>query len=474
MKGSAVAQSWKALAAKINNQAPLGPRESNRLLTALTSSFRKHLDEAHPSISHDEGRRSHAKGDSESSHQHGVQSSRALADYHMASVLTNPLLVKSARSESLSKPEFNAGTAAVELKNGANPFDLLESYHAKSYGTIEVAVACMKHFRRSIKDLTYEEQVAKVLEEEAGKRVLSWLWNSNIMQSQAYVDNLQVQDGLVWLVMMEGHEDFLWQWLESDLVLPQPSASKVSQKVQSGYFWKSRIIYAMVMTKLGSPHRGARSADAALKLYFRAVQPLQQRKEAVAREKMISTGRARLALEKALTHGSDYHYSETSPALYDEFIDIYKNHKLSPSYNAQKHAFDEFHRAQLDLWHPTRPSASVWYELSTREVPAGDGTMSVRELLQSPKTNSDTLHYIKQFSRAARLMKIAGKHAECDRLVAIAQTYYPNNASQVTQAFQGLSANARPDESHGTKSEKEQLEHQHQHNWLSNYFPAPT
>jgi hypothetical protein len=469
-----VAQSWKALAAKINNQAPLGPRESNRLLTALTSSFRKHLDEAHPSQSHDEERRPSVKGDSESSHRQGVQSSRALADFHMASVLTNPLLVKSAKAEGRPKPEFDASTAAVELKNGANPFDLLESYHAKSYGTIEVALACMKHFRRSIKDLTYEEQVAKVSKEEAGKRVLSWLWNSDVMQSQAYVDNLQVQDGLVWLVMMEGHEDFLWQWLESDLALPQPSASKVSQKIQTGYFWKSRIVYAMVMTKLGPPHRGARSADAALKLYFRAVQLLQQRKDASARERLVSTGRARLALVKALTHGSDYHYSETSPALYDEFVDMYKNHKLSPAYDAQKYAFDEFHRAQLDLWHPSRPSASVWYELLTREVPADDGTMSVRELLQSPKTNSDTAHYIKQFSRAARLMKIAGKHAECDRLVTIAQTYFPDNISQFTQAFQGLSTKDCHNERRDKKSEKEQLEHQHQHNWLSNYFPAPT
>jgi hypothetical protein len=467
-----VAQSWKALAAKINNQAPLGPRESNRLLTALTSSFRKHLDEAHPVQSHDERRHSHAKGESESSHRHEVQSSRALADFHMASVLTNPLLVKSARTEGVPKPEFDASTAAVELKNGANPFDLLESYHAKSYGTIEVALACMKHFRRSIKDLTYEEQVANVTKEEAGRRVLSWLWNSNIMQSQAYVDNLQVQDGLVWLVMMEGHEDFLWQWLESDLALPQPSASKVSQKIQTGYFWKSRIVYAMVMTKLGPPHRGARSADAALKLYFHAIRLLQQRKGTGARERLVSTGRARLALEKALTHGSDFHYSETNSSLYDEFVDIYRNHKTSPAYNAQTYSFDEFHLAQLDLWHPSRPSADIWYTILTRQTQADDGIMSVRELLQSPKTNGDTAHYIKQFSRAARLMKIAGKHAECDRLVAIAQTYYPDNISQFRQAFQDLSASHN--EQRDKKTEKEQLGNQHQHNWLSNYFPAPT
>ena len=475
MKGSAVSQSFKVLASKINNQAPLGQRESSRLLNALTSSFRKHLDEAHPSQSHEDSKRlSLGKAGSEASHQHAFASSITLADQHMASVLTNPLLVRTAGSRAHPKPELDASTAAAELKDGANPFDLLERYHAKGHATVDVALSCMKTFRRSIKDLTYEEQVAKVQEAEAGKRVLGWLWNSDVLQSQAFADSLQIQDGLVWLVMMEGHEAFLWDWLDSDLELPQLSLYKGQQDTGNNHFWKSRIIYAMVMTNLGPPHKGARSADAALEVYFRAVQHVQQRKNAGVRDRMLLVSRARLALEKALTHGSQHHYSNTNPALYDKFVKIYADHQLSHTYNAQKYALDEFHRAQLDLWHPARPSADIWYDLLTREIPASDGVTAVRDLLQVPKSGSDTAHYLKTFARAARLMKIAGKHSESARLVAAAQSYYPDKISQVTEAMHGLLADEYHYERHDKKAAKEKHEHQHQHNWLSHYFPAPT
>jgi len=475
MKGSAVAQSFKALASKINNQAPLGQQESTRLLNALTSSFRKHLDEVHPSQSQADFKRQAVKDGAEAPHRHAFASSITLADQHMASVLANPLLVKTAGSQAHSKPEMDVSTAAAELKSGANPFKLLERYQAKGFATVDVALSCMKAFRRAIKGLTYEEQVARVQEEEAGKRVLSWLWNSDVLQSQAYADSLQIQDGLVWLVMMEGHEEFLWQWLDSDLELPESLTIKGRQESRNnGHFWKSRIVYAMVMTNLGPPHKGARSADAALNVYFRAVQHVQQRKSAGVRDKMVLVSRARLALEKALTHGSKHHYSETNAVLYDKFVNIYASHQLNHKYNAQKYALDGFHRAQLDLWHPSRPSADVWYDLMTRDVSASDGAMAVRDLLRSPQTSSDISHYIQTFARAARLMKIAGRHAESAQLVAVAEQYYPDNISQITQALRDLPTEGRHNEQHEKRAEKEQHEHQHQHNWLSHYFPAPT
>ena len=168
MKASAVAQSFKALASKINNQAPLGPKESNRLLTALTSSFRKHLDEVHPSKPHDDGKRPTADVASQNTDRHCIHSSAVLAEKHIASLLTNPLLVKNAKPVQEVKPDVNAQKAAIELEDGANPFDLLESYHAKGRATIEVAVCVMRHFRLSIKGLSYE--VVRGRYDEAGAR----------------------------------------------------------------------------------------------------------------------------------------------------------------------------------------------------------------------------------------------------------------------------------------------------------------
>jgi MoxR-like ATPase len=204
------------------------------------------------------------------------------------------------------------------------------------------------------------------------------------------------------------------------------------------------------------------------------VQHVQQRKNAGVRDRMVLVTRARLALEKALTHGSEYHYSNTNAALYDKFVKIYAKHQLSHTYNAQKYAMDEFHRAQLDLWHPTRPLADNWYDLISRDISDSDGAMAMRELLQNPKSSSDTAHYIKTFARAARLMKTAGKDAESAQLVTAAQTCYPDKISQVAEVMQDLLTSERHSEQQEKRTEKEQHEHQHQHNWLSHYFPAPT
>lgn len=481
MKGSAVAQSFKALASKINNQVPLGPRESDRLLTALTSSFRNHLDEVHPSPSHDDVKRpTTVSGVTRHSHSPVGHSAAHLADKHMASVLTNSLLLRSTKPTKEVNPELGTHTAAAQLKSGTDPWDLLESYHAKGCASIEVALACMQHFRRSTKGLSHDDQVAMIQEQQAGKRVLTWLWSSGLLQTQAYVDNKQMQDGLVWLVMMEGHEDFLWQLLESDLELAQPSWLKAAQKhVPSGYLWKSRILYAMAMTKLGSPHREARSADAALELYFRAVERLHWKSAG----KLILTSSARNAIHKALTNGYVYRYSNTSPSLYDKFSQIYSNHELTPIYNPRKNALDTYQSGVLDLWHPTRPSATAWYNLLSQSTSESAATNYVRDYLTHPKTSSDTDYFGKTFVRASHLLKRGGRHEESNALLELAKESYPTSATKISNLFHAVSRKDLDHEVSGEKSKKpksesEQGQRQHQelHDWLQvkQYIPTPT
>jgi hypothetical protein len=486
MKASAVSQSFKALASKINNQAPLGPKESNRLLTALTSSFRKHLDEVHPSKPHDDGKRPAVGVASQNTDEHAMQSSAVLADKHMAAMLTNPLLVKNAKPFAEVKPEANAENATIDLQNGANPFDLLESYQAKGRATVEVAVCIMRHFRLSIKSLSYEQQVQRVQAEEAGFRVFSWLWNSQVMYSQAYVDNNQFQDGLVWLLMMEGHEEVLWQWLDSELELQKPTWASVKSKtpVRGRLIWKSRILYAMVMTRLGPPHREARSADAALNIYFRAVHSVHK-KDAGVDEKLVLATRARKALDNALAHGYLHHYYNTSPVLYDRFSSIYSNHDLTSIHNqTSKVAFDAWHRACLELWHPSDPKAVSLYNLLLPEPSDGDRLVAVHDLLRNPSGERERTFYINTIARAVFLLKAAGGSNKPARLLQLAKKFYPEHAKQVDNAVGFIKANGlkgSSDSPISSQRARRQPEHRPQHkdqlkdfSWLPPYSPAPT
>jgi hypothetical protein len=71
-------------------------------------------------------------------------------------------------------------------------------------------------------------------------------------------------------------------------------------------------------------------------------------------------------------------------------------------------------------------------------------------------------------------MKTTGKHAESAQLANAAKTYFPDKISQVTEAMQDLLTGEHHGEQRVKRIEKEQHERQHQHNWLSQYFPAPT
>ena len=108
-------QSLKSLVSKLHPQLPLSPKESQRLLTALTSSFRKQLDEAHPRQAQDEDVRPKLdRMGPVNPGYHGLHtSSVSFADKHLASVLTNPLLAKTAADE---KPGVAYEKAKLELE----------------------------------------------------------------------------------------------------------------------------------------------------------------------------------------------------------------------------------------------------------------------------------------------------------------------------------------------------------------------
>ena len=165
MKASAVVQGFKDLASRLHGQLPLTPRESQRLLTALTGSFRKHLDEVHPLRASENGRPTTSGTLSKKpSDGHDLHSSAfLLADKHMASVLTNPLLARNAVPK---KPELDAVTAAAELEAGADPLELLERYEKKSCATFEVAQICVSALQRTLLDLDHEAQVAEIQRED--------------------------------------------------------------------------------------------------------------------------------------------------------------------------------------------------------------------------------------------------------------------------------------------------------------------
>ncbi|KAG9822842.1 hypothetical protein KCU68_g16492, partial [Aureobasidium melanogenum] len=165
MKASSVQQAFKSLTSRIHPQLPLSERESKRLLNALTSSFRSHLDHHH---NHDAAA---SVTSASASTQHPLSSSTA-TDRHLASILTNPLLTKPVHQQLKAKSK--------------HPIALFEDQVAAGRANLPSARLCLEAFRTSLSSLPPAQVKDHIARYAAGSRALRWLWTSAHTRSLSF------------------------------------------------------------------------------------------------------------------------------------------------------------------------------------------------------------------------------------------------------------------------------------------------
>ncbi|KAK4547604.1 hypothetical protein LTR36_000561 [Oleoguttula mirabilis] len=430
MKGSAVVQGLKAWASKLHPQLPLSSKESQRLLTALTSSFRQHLDEVHPRPATEDGRQKPGSGGASKTSTHAMHSSAALADKHLASVLMNPLLTKA--SGGVKKADQDFANAQVELqKNPAkDPISLLEEYHEKGAATVPIARLCLEIFTKSLDGLPEGMQQKETTECGAGRRTLLWLWKSEQYKQAAFVDDKTFISLLVPLLMKEGHEEYLWEWIQLDQALAEgESTAKHGRPMYHRYLWKGRLLSEMVNTKLGPPHRERKSADAALAIYSRGCKLKLSAPDGNHMEH-LPLAQAATSLGRAF-RASQQDYRCTDPKLYEEFIDtvVYSQDKV-PEYN-------ELQRADLWLQHPTKPRAlpafKFWQQLFNDPHPCWQRFGSFVRQGAMKVEGQKALNWYMMMVRATALLLEQGCSEEAAWMEGRILEVFPTSASKYLQ-----------------------------------------
>ena len=351
MNGSSVVYGLKSLTSKLHPQLPLTSKEAQRLLTALKTSFRQQLDEAYPrEVGGDEAKPKAGRGaivkkaDATGAHLH--TSSTALADRHLASLLTNPLLVK---EDGTKKPPLDHATAKTELETypRKDPVSLLEEYHKKGAASISIALLCLEAFQKSLDNYPTAGRKNAIAATEAGKRTLLLLWNANLVKTDEFVDNKTLMNLAVSLTIEEGHEELLWDWIKSDSTRQdQTSYQYHSQGLSEIYRsrrWKGVLLRAIVKRKLDESSR--RSADAALTAFLRGC-ALKKDMEASGKPHSIPLGQAMVFLHKWIRHFPD-RASKTNVDLFEAFI-----HISALTYKGRQ----DFETSILYLVHPQKPS----------------------------------------------------------------------------------------------------------------------
>jgi hypothetical protein len=206
MQSAASKRMLSSLASKLHPQLPLSPRESQQLLTLLTTSFRAHLDREHPLPENRRAQKPTGSNSQRSPSPSRVPSSHASATRHIDSILTNPLFaVKPTRRA--SEP------AAVDVLR--DPVGWFVDQVAAGAATLPRAAMCLELLHvtpESPSRLHNGKTTAAVFAE--------WLRSSGLESARDFVNMISSKnatqsksmDKLVALMFAEGEASAPWRW----------------------------------------------------------------------------------------------------------------------------------------------------------------------------------------------------------------------------------------------------------------------
>lgn len=459
MKKTGVVQGLKSLADKIhpNGNAPLTTNESKRLLTALTSSFRRHLDAAYPiSIEDDRKKRSEANVQPAQVNNSGIYSSAVFAQKHMASVLTNPLLVRGAKGY---------GSAKVELQKNPyrDPIELLEEYEREGAASVRVAELCMENVKKEY-DAVPEARKTQLLEElQPGRRVFIWLLESGKYSSADYADNVQFIELLTFFLVRQGCEEKIWQWLKLDVQAPDSpegppknTHQSVTRRMLYKYRWRGRLLVQFMSTQIGVPWRAdhsgkaymlrATSLESALDTFFTALDlhtsalAAGHRPEQWHHLAWLPLGAAATYLVKLLTRrlrtsnarGGDVELQKgdtLNAQLFNKLIDsvplAFEVGASAKEGIEPRQSYKMTDAATLHLIHPIKPSADPMLKILHVLFP--DNTAEGLSRFYEHLARNDDSRFVwhLRMVKSAHLLMTQGRHEEAKWVRARIPLYFP-------------------------------------------------
>lgn len=414
MKGSAIVQGLKSWASALHPQLPLSRRESQRLLNALTSSFRRQLEDEHPPHENSDARPQLDKtpdaGVRTDRSQGLHSSSAAFADRHLQSVLTNPLL---AHGKVAKKPDAATVTAELQKNPKKDPIELLEEYQQRGHATVPIAVACLDSFAKTLESLPEDERKGAIAETGAGKRTLLWIWKNKVYNREDFNANPRLADRMVYFIVQEGQDKYLWNWLNMDIAVGSKSSlprdTPASKAKRFPYRWKGRIVSAVVRAKL----HDAESCDEAISTLLKA--------NKLEPSWYIPLTATIMFINRVLKD-SPKHRLATSPELYDRYIDFMSGDRFDEDMEAMPEF--RYRVCWLHLNHPRQPTPLPALALFKQIFQAGkmsDESQILHAHLINRKQPLDTRNVYWLLAATAARLEDMGREADAQWLKTVAK-----------------------------------------------------
>lgn len=227
MKSSATL-SLRALTSKLHPPLPLTPRESQQLLSLLTSSFRKQLNREHRSFRADDdikirrkpvgnshGKSTRARSPSISPPTATTSSSWS-TDHHLQSILKNPLFsagLKDPRPSLLIQSPIYHGDIEEGQSASFDPMAWFEGTVASGSATITKAKYSLETLCKILTSSPETSVKHEMAKSGAGSKVQSWLWSSGLEESLEFLRDNGFTAVLTRYLVAERRHEVVWKWM---------------------------------------------------------------------------------------------------------------------------------------------------------------------------------------------------------------------------------------------------------------------
>ncbi|KAL1610246.1 hypothetical protein SLS60_001911 [Paraconiothyrium brasiliense] len=299
MQAATARRAFSSLASKIHPQLPLTPRESQQLLTLLTTSFRSHLDREYPTGPSEAPPPSTTTQIVQVEQRRRAPSSYDSTSDHIDAILSNPLFARRPHRRG------SESAAADALKD---PLAWFLDQAAIGTADISKATLCLDVLQRSQNKSNGQRNSLPNNESRPASTIAEWLRTSGAETSKDFLINPHAMNGaprkslvnrLVPLLLAEGNHAPLWRWYAYE-----PEEGGILNKAQITPF-KGQLLKEMI--------NAARTRDEAFTIFLQAYRMTETDKHD-ADIKSLQVAGARLV--NKVVANSDV---PCTPELYEQF-----------------------------------------------------------------------------------------------------------------------------------------------------------
>ncbi|KAJ4415705.1 hypothetical protein N0V82_007198 [Gnomoniopsis sp. IMI 355080] len=314
---------------KVHHPPPLDKRGSQRLLKALTTSFRNNLDKEHGYLSQNPSTATTSLNLEASSPTPSTAAShdghRRPTDRHVRAILSNPLF-----SYVPSKP------VSTSPSTERDPMDVFDQAVAKGLMNPKRAAGVLIAKRQAIAQSSSISVPEGMASSGTAHRVVSWLRASGLERNLSFMEHQPLLTNLIPFMVEEGLDEMVWAWLERWMATEDHNLPRSIYAARA-----SPLLTALARAKI-SP---GSSLDAGYATLIRADDMFS------GHQAFSTTALVPWRTLSVMSTIFAWQRSPPSEALFDSFAAM--------SEKFQDWSSTRVDRAHLDLYHPTHPDATA-------------------------------------------------------------------------------------------------------------------